>query len=104
MYSTSMTASHEAERSLSEDFFDLAIICTGGSDRTKIYYKSFAINRTRYPGWNWSERFRMWPGDNPDFVFPDTIYDFRGYKNLWWNLMNKDGRDEHQNKIWLYLD
>ena len=42
----------------------------------------------------------MWPGDDPNLLFPDTVYNFAGYKNHWWNLMNKDGHNEtHYTKI-----
>ena len=100
MYSTCMTASQEAERSLSEDFCDLTVISTSGSDRTNIFSKSYAISRTRYPGKDWLAEFCMWPGDDPNLLFPDTVYNFARYKNHWWNLMNKDGHNEtHYSKI-----
>ena len=95
-----MIASHEAEISLSQDLCDLSVICIAGSDRTKVYYKSYTINRTRWPGEYTRGRYQTWLGNNPDLIFPDTVYNLVGYKQLWWNLLNKDGQSEtHHTKL-----
>lgn len=100
MYSHSMAASHEAERSLSKDFWDLYVISTGGSDRSKEYYKSFVINRVRKIGPYIHGKFTSWPHDDPKLLFPDTVYNFAGYERLWWDLLNKDGPEEtHYTKL-----
>ena len=100
MYNHSMAASEEAERSLSQDFWDLSVICTGGDDRTKIYYKSCVINRVRKLGSYTHGKFTSWPHDDPKLLFPDTVYNFAGYERLWWDLLNKDGPEEtHYTKL-----
>ena len=37
---------------------------------------------------------KMWPQGDPSIIFPDIIYKFTGYKKLWRDIMNVDGKEE----------
>jgi len=42
----------------------------------------------------------LWPGKDPSLIFPDIVYDFGIYKILWWDILNKDIKEEtHYTKI-----
>lgn len=42
----------------------------------------------------------IWPRNDPNLIFLDTIYNFLGYKKLWWDILNVDGKYEiHYTKL-----
>jgi len=42
----------------------------------------------------------LWPGGCPKLIFLDTVYDFAAYKQLWWDFLNVDDKEEtHYTKL-----
>ena len=100
VYSISMAATHQVEETLRTDFHDTTMIWSKGSDRRRVYHKYFCINRTTNPAWTHRLNFSQWPGGDPNLIFPNTIYNFTGHKNIWWDLLNVDGKNEtHYTKL-----
>jgi len=79
VYKNSMMHSNLADEALRKSFHDISLIWNEGSNRTKTFHKYYTINRTRYP-----EHLAgiVWPQKDLSLVFPDTIHNFRGYKDL----------------------
>jgi len=71
--------SNLADEELREFFHDIILIWNEGRNRTKTFHKYYTTNRTRYP--KHPPRI-MWPQKDPSLAFPDTIYNFQGYKDL----------------------
>ena len=90
VYSRSMLFENLAEEALSKDLKDITMIWTEGSNRRHVYHKYFRINRTRDP--RWSDLFSMWPRGDMSIIFPDTIYNYAGYKKLWWDILKTMGK------------
>ena len=98
VYERSMISPHLAEENLSKNFHDISVIWIEGRNQRRVYHKYSAINRTRVPTWH--DMPEMWPQGNLSIIFPDTIYNFHDYKKLWWDIMNKDGKNEtHYTKV-----
>jgi len=36
---------------------------------------------------------KTWPENDPNLIFPNTIYNFARYKKLWWDILNVVGRN-----------
>ena len=101
VYTSSMATMHQVEESLQNAFHVISMIWSEGGYRRKIYHRFFYINRTRNTHWPITKNNdALWPRNDPNLIFPDTIYNFAGYKKLWWDILNVDGKDEtHYTKL-----
>lgn len=72
----------------------------GGRQRN-IYHRYLVINKTRNTDWTITRNSPiLWPQNNPNLMFPYTIFNFAGHKKLWWDLLNVDGKKEiHYTKL-----
>lgn len=89
------------EVALQQDFHDISGIWYHGGARSGIYEKYFFIHPTRNLTWSWStHNDAKWPKGDPIIILSDTVYDFAGYKQLWWNFLNVDDKEEtHYTKL-----
>lgn len=95
VYTSNMATAHQAEGALQNNFHDIAMIWSEGGRQRNIYYRYFVINRTRNTNWTITRNSPiLWPQNNPNLIFPDTVFNFAGYKKLWWDLLNVDGKKE----------
>lgn len=101
VYSRSMAAAYQGKESLRSDFHDLNMIWSEGGDIRRVYHKYFCINRPRNTHWPiMTNNAALCPRNDPNLIFPDTIYNFEGYKKLWWDILNVDGKNEtHHTKL-----
>jgi len=79
IYSDSMVRAHRAEEVLQNVFKDITMIWNEGSDRIKFYHRYFTINKARNTEWPITNPV-LWPQNDPKLIFPDTVFDFAGYK------------------------
>lgn len=93
IYSDSMVRAHRVEEVLQNVSKYISMIWNEGIGRRKIYHRYFSINRAQNVEWSITN-LALWPKNDPKLIFLDIVFDFAGYKQLWWDLLNVDGKNE----------